>query len=132
VPLGISSAFDIPNNPARLVQQQKESAGRLRHLTRAEYNRLCEAIRSRFPEHLPEFVVSVNTGMRLADQYFCTWSQGDMARRVIDLTETKKGTARTVRLNADAMAAIESVQQLIDPAQKICIVVSHPNRTKRG
>ncbi|MDR3727075.1 MAG: site-specific integrase [Terracidiphilus sp.] len=105
----------VPSNPARLVQQQKESAGRLRYLTREEYNRVCEAIRNHFPEHLPEFIVSVNTGMRLTEQYSCTWSQVDDSRRAIGLTATKNGTARTNHLNADALAAIESVRQ---PGQK--------------
>jgi integrase len=100
----------VSSNPARLVQQQKETAGRLRYLTREEYDRVCEAIRKLFPEHLAEFVVSVNTGMRLSEQYSCTWSQVDLSRRAIDLTETKNGTARTVHLNADALAAIESVR----------------------
>ena len=100
----------VTGNPARLVQQQKESVGRLRYLTREEYNRVCEAIRNRFPKHLAEFVVSVNTGMRLTEQYSCTWSQVDMSRRAIDLTETKNGTARTIHLNPDALAAIESVR----------------------
>ena len=101
----------VSGNPARLVQQQKESVGRIRFLTREEYNRVCDAIRKRFPDHLPEFVVSVNTGMRLTEQYSCTWSQVDLSRRAIDLTETKNGTKRTIHLNADALAAIQSVRQ---------------------
>lgn len=101
----------VSGNPARLVQQQKETTGRLRYLTREEYNRVCEAIEKLFPEHLAEFVVSVNTGMRLTEQYSCTWSQVDQSRRAIDLTETKNGTARTIHLNPDALAAIESVRR---------------------
>jgi site-specific recombinase XerD len=102
-------------NPARLVQQQKESSGRIRFLTREEYDRVCDAIRIHFPEHLAEFVTSVNTGMRLTEQYSCTWAQVDLKRRAIDLTETKNGTARTIHLNADALASIESVRL---PGQK--------------
>ena len=100
----------VTSNPARLVQQQKESVGRIRYLTRDEYNRVCDAIRKLFPQHLPEFVFSVNTGMRLTEQYSCTWSQVDTTRRAIDLTETKNGTARTIHLNPDALAAIQSVR----------------------
>jgi integrase len=105
----------VTSNPARLVQQQRESTGRIRFLTREEYNRLCAVIHSRFPEHLAEFIFAINTGMRLTEQYSCTWSQVDMTRRAIDLTETKNGTARTIHLNADALAAIESVRL---PGQK--------------
>jgi len=95
-------------NPARLVRQRKEGTGRLRFLSRDEYDRLHKVIAVRFPEHLAEFVVSVHTGMRLSEQYSCTWSQVDLDRRTIELTQTKNGSARTVHLNADALGAIES------------------------
>jgi integrase len=105
----------VSGNPARLFSKRRESAGRIRYLSREEYNRVCDAIRTKFPEHLPEFVVSVNTGMRLTEQYSATWSQFDESRRAIDLTQTKNGTARTIHLNVDALAAIKSVQH---PGQK--------------
>jgi len=65
--------------------------GRSRYLTREKYNRVCNAINNYFPEHHAEFVVSVNTGMRLMEQYSCSWFQVDISRRAIDLTETKNG-----------------------------------------
>lgn len=101
----------MQNNPARQVAQRKEGTGRLRFLSREEYTTLCEIIQERFPEHLPEFIVSVHTGMRLTEQYSCTWAQVDLKRRVIDLTRTKNGSPRTVHLNTDAVKAIESVKQ---------------------
>ena len=100
----------VSGNPARLFSKRRESAGRIRYLSREEYNRVCAAIRKLFTAHLPEFVVSVNTGMRLTEQYSATWSQFDESRRAIDLTQTKNGTARTIHLNADALAAIESIR----------------------
>lgn len=100
-------------NPARLVRQRKEGGGRLRFLIREEYDKLCEVITKRFPEHLAEFVVSVHTGMRLGEQYSYTWSQVHPDRRTIELTKTKNGSARTVHLNSDAMAAIESLRRPI-------------------
>jgi integrase len=82
----------------------------LRFLTRKEYDSLCLVIRERFPEHIAEFIVSVNTGMRLSEQYSLTWSQAHLDRRTIDLTKTKNGSARTVHLNADSIAALESIR----------------------
>jgi integrase len=67
------------------------------------------AIEARFPEHLAEFIVSVNTGMRLSEQYSLTWGQVHLDRRTIDLTKTKNGSARTVHLNADAVAALKTL-----------------------
>ncbi|MBB5316676.1 tyrosine-type recombinase/integrase [Tunturibacter empetritectus] len=95
-------------NPARQVRHRRESVGRLRFLSRDEYDTLHEAIKARFPEHLAEFIVSVNTGMRLSEQYSLTWGQVHLDRRTIDLTKTKNGSARTVHLNADAVAALKT------------------------
>jgi integrase len=52
----------------------------------------------------------VHTGMRLSEQYSSTWSQVHLDRRTIELTKTKNGSARTVHLNSDAVAAIQSVK----------------------
>jgi integrase len=100
----------VTSNPARQVRSKREGAGRLRYLTREEYDRIFNVICERFPEHLCEFIVSVNTGMRLSEQYSLTWGQVNFERRTIDLTKTKNGSARTVHLNADAVAALERMK----------------------
>jgi site-specific recombinase XerC len=66
-------------------------------------------------EHLGEYVVVVHTGMRLSEQYTVEVGQFDRLRRAIDLDRTKNGDARTVHLNSEALAAIESV---LHPRQK--------------
>lgn len=76
-----------------------------------EDERLHAAIAARFPEHLAEFVAGVHTGMRLSVQYRCQWHQVQLTRKAIDLTKTKNGSPRTVHLNADAIAAIESLRR---------------------
>lgn len=98
-------------NPARLVRQRKEGGGRLRFLSRDEYDRLHKIIAKRFPEHLGEFVASIHTWMRLSEQYSCTWSQVHLDRRTIELTKTKNGSARTVHLNSDVIAVLESLRR---------------------
>jgi integrase len=98
-------------NPARLVRQRREGTGRLRFLSQEEYDRLHKVIAKRFPEHVAEFVVSIHTGMRLSEQYSCTWSQVHFDRKTIELTKTKNGSARTVHLNSDAIAALESLKR---------------------
>jgi integrase len=106
-------------NPARLVRQRKEGGGRLRFLSRDDYNRLQKVIAKRFPEHMAEFVVSIHSGMRLSEQYSCTWSQVHLDRRTIELIKTKNGSARAVHLNSDAVTALESLrrpkQRPVDP-----------------
>ena len=98
-------------NPARLVRHRREGTGRLRFLTREEYDRLYNVIAKKFPEHLPEFIISVNSGMRLSEQYSLTWGQVHLDRRTIDLIETKNGSARTVHLNDDSASAFEGLRR---------------------
>jgi len=97
-------------NPARLVRHRREPAGRLRFLSRDEYNKLHEVISRRFPEHLAEFVVSVHSGMRLSEQYATTWNQVHLDRRLIRTNKAKNNRkvilGRTIHLNKDAIAAI--------------------------
>ena len=107
--LGMANGL-VTVNPARMVRQRRENGARLRFLTRDEYKKLCDVIRQRCPEHLEEFVVSVHSGMRLGEQYSCYWSQVDLERRMIRLTETKNGSARTVHLDSDALTAIKSLK----------------------
>ncbi len=97
-------------NPARLLRIKKEPKGRLRFLSRDEYNRLHVATEKLFPEHVAEFVVSVHTGMRLSEQYSVTWGQVDLARRAIELEKTKNEDSRTVHLNATAVEALRTVR----------------------
>jgi integrase len=105
----------IDSNPARKFRPRKEDNARIRFLSRDEdddeYGRLCGEIASKFPEHLAEFVVSVHTGMRLTEQYTTEWNQVHSKRKTIELNKTKNGQKRTVNLNADALAAIESLRR---------------------
>ena len=114
------------SNPARLVRQRKEPPGRIRFLDNAEYELLFNTIQRRCPDHVGEFIVSVHTGMRLSEQYTVQWGQISFGRRTIELTKSKNGARRTVHLNADAIAAIKSMQR---PSQKRIDVV-FPNDTK--
>jgi integrase len=95
-------------NPAKLVRRKKEPAGRARFLSREhEYPLLCKIITKRFPEHLDEFIVSVHTGMRLGEQYGCTWRQVHFDRKTIELKDTKNGEDRTVHLNSTALEILK-------------------------
>jgi site-specific recombinase XerD len=97
-------------NPARLVRQRREQNSRLEFLTRPQYTKLKEVIKNRFPQHLAEFIVSVNTGMRLTEQYTLEWSQYNVARRVIRLDTSKNGDGREIPLTREAIQALKSIQ----------------------
>lgn len=98
-------------NPAKKVRPRKEAAGRMRFYSHEEYKTLLSVIRKKFPEHEAEFIIAVHTGMRLTEQYTCTWSQVNFDRREITLHETKNGSGRKVHLNDDAIAALRSLQR---------------------
>jgi site-specific recombinase XerD len=101
----------IDSNPARLVRQRKESRGRVRFFSYAEFAQICDVVNERFPEHLAEFLVAIHIGMRLTEQYAVTWDQIHLDRQAIDLTKTKNGQSRTVHLNADAITALKSMKK---------------------
>lgn len=82
-------------NPVRAMPKRglKEATPRIRFLSREEFGRLTAAA----AEHLrPMLLVAVSTGMRLEEQLSLRWSQVDMRRREITLTETKTGAPRVV------------------------------------
>ena len=120
----------VTSNPARLVRQRKESGGRLRFLSRDEYNTLYTIIEKRFPAHLAEFVASVHTGMRLSEQYSVTWKMVHLDRKIIRTEKSKSNRktveGRTIHLNLDAIAAIQSLKR---PGQKPSdVVFPHPGK----
>jgi len=96
----------VTSNPARLVHQRREDNERLRFLSFEEYDRLAKVVKKRYPDQLPAFIVSVHTGMRLSEQFTVVLSQIKWDRRVIELSDTKNGSARTVALNATALKAL--------------------------
>jgi hypothetical protein len=56
-------------NPARDVRHRKEDNSRVRFLTDAEEKKLREVIQSNWPEHMPEFNLAINTGLRKGSMY---------------------------------------------------------------
>jgi integrase len=101
----------VTSNPARLVRLRKESDGRLRYLSKKEYDTLCESIKKLYPQHLGEFQFACHTGARLSEQYSCTWGQYDVERRAIDIVDTKNGHNRTLHLNKVASEVVESIKR---------------------
>ncbi|WP_348260994.1 site-specific integrase [Telmatobacter sp. DSM 110680] len=103
----------VSANPARLVRMRRENNARLRFLSRDEYKELSNIILRHFPEQHSAFVVSVYTGMRWGEQFSLTWTQVDMRRKIIRLTQTKNGSARNVPLNSTALDALRAQQAIV-------------------
>jgi integrase len=101
----------VTNNPARLVRQRHENNGRIRFLTETEETSLRAVILERFPEHLPELVISLGTGMRVSEQYTLTWRHVDFVRREINLDRTKNGSPRTISMNESVTRAMRELKE---------------------
>jgi integrase len=79
-------------------------------LSDPEEKRLRSSIDHRFPEFLPHFVLSINTGMRMSEQYGLLWKQVDFERRQLHLIRTKNGDSRTIPLNTVALGALQELR----------------------
>src|SRR5713101_6882095 len=89
----------VKENPARLVSHRLEDNARIRFLSPEEETCLRAAIEARCPEHLPELILSLNTGLRLSEQYGLRWENVLFSRRSLTIPRSKNGTARHVPLN---------------------------------
>lgn len=101
----------ITHNPARLTRQRKENNARIRFLDSAEEVRLREVVTKKYPHHMPELELALNTGMRLSEQYGLTWDNVDFDRQVVTIPRSKNGELRRIPLNDVAISALRAVQK---------------------
>lgn len=108
--LGMESR-KVETNPARLVKHRRENNARIRWLTPDEETRLRNAIKKVSPEHIPEFDLALNTGLRLGEMYNLNWEDINLEQRVVTVQLSKNGEARHVPLNTPALAALETLRK---------------------
>jgi integrase len=101
----------IDRNPAARIRRKTEGNGRVRFLSDAEEAKLRSAMKRRFSEFLPHFLLSIHTGMRMGEQYSLRWNQVSFERRQIHLPKTKNGHPRTLPLNTVALAALKQMRE---------------------
>jgi integrase len=121
--LGIENG-KTSSNPARLLKRKREDNGRVRFLNQFlpaptaidylnahvdEETRLRTVIEKEYPEHLPEFVIALNTGMRPSEQYGLIWKRIDLARRDIHIPKSKNGAARHIPMNSETLSAFQQI-----------------------
>ena len=92
-----------------MVEQRAENNARIRFLSADEEERLRAAIKKRFPKHMPEFDVALNTGMRKSEQFCLEWSQVSLNRKRIRLEKTKNGSDREIPLNKACLYVLEAL-----------------------
>ena len=67
------------------------------HSRCAFFNKLLD---KNYPEHLPEFELALNTGLRLSELYWRTWENVNLERRILAVPRSKHGERRHVPLNS--------------------------------
>jgi integrase len=79
----------------------------IRELTVAEEARVRLVIDKSYRNHLPEFEIGLQTGMRQSEQFdLTTWERVNLDTAEIRLPETKPGGSRVVHLNQRALAVM--------------------------
>lgn len=79
-----------------------------------------KAIEARCPEHLPEFVLALNTGLRLSEQYGLLWENVSLPLRMLTIARSKNGTMRHVPLNQAAAQALEELRERPNSSEFVC------------
>jgi site-specific recombinase XerD len=103
--LGIRNG-KVSANPARLVRHRQENNARIRWLTIEEEGKLRKVLEAKHGEHVPEFDLALNTGLRLSEMYWLTWDNVDLERRMLTVPRSKHGEKRHVPLNNAARGAL--------------------------
>jgi integrase len=110
--LGIENK-KIEGNPADLLKHQKEPDGSVRYLNQHspdEESRLRKAVFAKYPCHMPELDIALNTGMRRSEQYSrIDWSCVDFLRRDLFVPKSKNGASRHIALNSEALAVFQEL-----------------------
>ena len=96
----------VQTNPARLVRQRKENNARVRFLSAEEEQALRRVVQSKYPHHMPELELALNTGLRLSEQYGLTWACVDYNTRNLTIPLSKNGELRHIPLNDEALSAL--------------------------
>lgn len=104
--------YNLPNPVARLNLPKDEP--RVRWITREEAARLFrEAGRHAIRPHFPMFIrLALNTGCRRGELMNLEWIRVDFERRLflLEARHTKQRKRRSVPLNEDALAALETLK----------------------
>lgn len=121
----------VQSNPARDIRHRKENNSRVRFLSRGdngEFARLAGTIRQDYPEHWPELVFALNTGLRLGSQYSATYEMIDWTRNTLDLPTSKTSVPLHIPLNVSATAALRLLPSWKERRGPIFRNLRHPAR----
>ncbi len=100
--LAIAESY-LVTNPVKGVRFFPEPTGRLRFLTEAEIARLREYLS---PEHWAVVAFSLETGLRLSEQFHARWDCLNTEQGILTIPLSKSGKTRHVILSESALAIV--------------------------
>jgi len=103
--LAIAEGY-LAANPVKGIKFFPEPTGRLRFLSDAEIRRLKEALA---PEHWPIVAFSLETGLRLSEQFQARWDCVNMEQGVLTVPLSKSGRTRHVILSEGALRILRGL-----------------------
>jgi len=109
----------VTTNPARSVTHRREDNNRVRFLTEEEEKSLRKVVRERWPAHLPELDLAINTGLRKGSQYGLTWDMVDWTSRELHIPRTKNEEPLHLPLNDAAISALKTLFKIGDGKGRI-------------
>lgn len=117
-------------NPVSMVRKPAPAPGRNRRLKSREEKRLLKACDAQSNPMLGWIVrLAINTGMRQGEIESLTRDQVNLKNRVIRLTETKNGTARSVPLTKAAADVLrEALDHPVRPIDTSLIFFGEPGK----
>jgi integrase len=89
--------------------EPRQDNNRVRFLTEDEEKKLRKIVQAKWPSHIPEFDLAINTGLRKGSQYGLTGDMVDWKSRMLNSSRTKNDEAVHVPLNDAALAALKTV-----------------------
>ncbi len=103
--LAIAEGF-LLTNPVKGVKFFPEPTGRLRYLTDTEIAHLREQLS---PEHWALVAFSLETGLRLSEQFHARWDCVNMEQGVLTIPLSKSGKTRHVILSEAALSILKNL-----------------------
>ncbi len=124
-------------NPAQLIKSKTEPSGRIRYLLDEEEAKLRKVMDTDYVSFRQEFDIALHTGMRKHEQFACRWDWVEVkSKRIMFPGEiAKNGKSRVVRLNADAIAALEQQRTITGSESHIFMSPTgkpYPDKVIRG
>ena len=103
-------AEKVNSNPVTRLPRKREDNARIRYLSNDEESRLVAVIQKKWPNRMPDLMLSLHTGLRASEQYSLDWRDIDTERKLLRVQKSKNGHSRHIPLNDVALSALATLK----------------------